>query len=1670
MSPFERLNCILSSQKKTVVRTLSTLSIAALLLGNIAPELGYSLPSLADEAVSAQMPNSLLENSRYIVVTQNGNSDPTIVSGCALSVTPASGIPAEPADIPCNLAQAITRANAATGIDPITIIFTSNTTTLPNHRVDLTANLPAISRTSGGRIIIDGAQPNNAKTILIDNSNTNHNGLDHFFLIQSPAGDDSVVTIQNMAFTGLRKSSAAAITTRNLSAGTLGTEIGQIEVKNNYFGTENGTDLLDYRVTKGINLFATNIVEETDFAPEFFIEDNYFYDVVSPIRLGGTADNTVCTRSVPTNQSLIEGNHIGLPVTGDIDVNHGTTHGSWSGAAIDICNLSGILIRANRIANSLGSKGEDIGIQAVDSSVVIDANTIGITAADPIVAEQTIYGYGIHLAGVFTNSGDGSLSIVSGNLIAGISNAAGCADRYDYTPAGKACGGTGIRLESSYGNLIYNNLIGAETTPNEGYGIEVEGTITTSTETGDTIHSPSHTNKIIHNSISYNQADGVHIAAIENTTELSIFDVNECTNDDANITNNCFNLIGQNFIHHNGRFNGDSSTMGEGDDSVTINAPQGGIGIDLRNDEDTIEQKYGATLTASGTTQDSDISVPNDGGDKDTGGNGVLNMPVIFGTGSTSTGSTVYEIHGHLPYNVNGKYWVEVFAVACPDPLSETESLAHEGCDTDSPSEVNQENNITYGQGYNFLCGTYIEKTTAAGSNWSCKPSDFATGVFAGGLVTATVTSLFPEEALIDYADLDFSNYLATLPFGGDVPRGLQYTCALFTQRFSNITSICPSGDETAYLDNDAMEVFSLGLLLDTSEFSQNIFLPPPSVNITKTLRTCTGSNAPSCSGNFLTNVARHPGEYVEFRIDIENSTGETIEADVGDVLPEGLTFESATCFLFNNQQTVPANARPSGGTACQSSITNNTNYGQAPISIDASRHALIYIVARVSPTTTATTLTNTATVVVEEFCPLEACSSSATITVSQAPGATVTKVIVNPSNNGTASTETLSGPTGNTAVDYRITATLRGITRESILSSGLEDNFPRTVGSNNATYSNCTYRMRINDGAFSTPVACNNASLINTATTPIIVWQGSNIPVSVGVNDTVIIEVNYRATVPALPAGATNAVLTNTATWNNPAHGALSARQATATLTITAPAPTGQFDLTKTVNPTTLTASATAQNVTYTITLTKPAGVVVPAFTWNDSFPGPLNNYSNCQVTVTQPAGTTVAGLTCATSLTGPLLVNSTSIPANVTQIRVTYTATLPANTTSSSPIVNNTVFGAEVNEDKIVETASATLTVNAASTSGTATPSITKKVNDNNVTGTNRSQEKVFKPGDTVNYTLTLLNSGQAAATNATVKDTLPVTLGAPAVDSTPTGTTGTVTGQILNVPSVTIPTGTTGVSVNYHTTVDSKSDFDLDEYDMDNNADPDKDDEFFISSDADLDPNITRSNNNHRREKDIVGKPDGKFVSLGKDGSLVIDLSTKLLVDGKGNDFAVLELDRIPDDTDKTDESYTVSVSQDNVTFKKIGSDNEDSNQFDLKKVNLTWIRYIKIEDTSSTVKASSPGSDIDAICLLNQGVQVPNRAELTYNGQTSSATANVVVDITSVFKKKADPSNCEEPEEQITPPPAPPLPSPPAPPAPVVQTPPPALPKTGPGMLLSLLGLLSAGTALFVHKKF
>lgn len=329
----------------------------------------------------------------------------------------------------------------------------------------------------------------------------------------------------------------------------------------------------------------------------------------------------------------------------------------------------------------------------------------------------------------------------------------------------------------------------------------------------------------------------------------------------------------------------------------------------------------------------------------------------------------------------------------------------------------------------------------------------------------------------------------------------------------------------------------------------------------------------------------------------------------------------------------------------------------------------------------------------------------------------------------------------------------------------------------------------------------------------------------------------------------------------------------------------------------------------------------------------------------------------------------------------------------------------------------------------------------------------DTVFEPGDSVQYRVTVTNSGNGAATALQIKDVLPANVSEWKNVQT---TAGTVSGSAgLTVDDLTLAANSS-VTITYTGQLKDSNDFSLRSWKLDSGAA--KDDNDFYPEQVVRARLATAGSD----EQAALGAMDQSSVSLGQGGSIILATSTKgkILVDGDGDDFC-LALGQ-----SDTNNRYRVSVAQVNqsANYEKLRSNSK--NCYDLSKADLPWIRYIKIEDQST----SPGGINLDAVCLLHVGGLLRNTVNVEQNNALlTSDIQDVAVDFTDVFDHSISASACATPKQAQVLAPAP-LPPPPAPV--VIPTPlPMVLPTTGSETPIAggLLSTLLVGVLYFMRKR-
>lgn len=1660
----------------------------------------------------------------FVYVNTDGYAGGSGFVGCSSYATatntfPPTLTPFDPTD--CDLGEAINWVNHFGDSDinlalnhslTVTIRFANNL-----QHINLTQNLPAI--TYPGRLTIDGQIDDGSplhKVILRDNtvsadSLPTSNTLDHFFRINTPSSffGDQELTITNFAFTALKKNTAVAITSDDSSTTTPpasnqttirenleSTSIHQLSITNNFFGSTNGSALdPNNLVATGIKL---GIYPSGESKPVINISNNNFFNTNSPVFIGagtlagafGTTPPKVCQDPLEANVS-INNNTIGLSFDKTVLTSTDESNGGWVGNAIETCHLSGIDISNNTIVNNNKSGLVALlppisnAILVTNSNGKIVDNDIGTVANHLPVQPNTltrIQGNGITVQDNYPIDSDRKTGIyITGNQINNLATKPGlyCAlspGSRRYAPIDNEstiCGGTGIVIEGSHDNWIYNNQIGSEKAPNQGYGVSIEGTWSNNTDTGVQTFKAGYQNKITANIISYNQADGIHIGTIHSMNSATTDADNlPCFSGD-NHTNNCENGISQNSIFRNG-----TSNVSNG----------GGIGIDLKGYGDT--EQTGASIDAtsiSSTNNDTDIA-GSIGSHSTNGGNHMFEAPGLYGPGGSSVQrSTAEEIRGYLKSNTPvGSYWIEVFQVDCPAYRTNTGPIntlisATSNCDTDSPSSTAQASGYSYGQGKSFLCGTLVTVSSAVVTDWQCNPSSFG-NASASGLVTATVAahrSLTGGRSSYGIVNSATSINFPSPATNAGILSDRRYTCAMAMSVMINI-SPCDSQPVTAVPSlNNRANTYIASFIDDTSEFSNNVFiqpLVPPTFTVNKTVTACTSPLI--CDDSpFSSSISAHPDQLVDFRIAITNTSSTDINTQLTDTVPTNITMQDGSCIYQQDLDTAtPARSDLTNGHDCSDGHPLTVNIS----GLQAGKTAVIFYQAVIGHTPGTEPIVNTAQVVSGGV----SHDSSATITLSNSgepsTGTTLTldKSITTEDHIGNPSNGTLVSSNTDQTVTYRILATATGYDSATIGNLTLQDNFPRSIGSHNATYSLCHVLVSVNSSrpAPAGDINCQNAASINTtADTPLTIFNGLRVlngleaPAVLNPSDIIEIEVTYTSTIPAnaLASGASAVDLNNVARWGENAVAVGDWQHSSTTLTIQAPGTTPPTatspTLTKLVRTCTGTTAASCQGSSFVSSLSNvPSGSTIE---YRLEVNNATASVANVTIQDNQPSNITfnqtsgscqfINSATSTLPLTGarPTTVSDCQFSGTnvhtITSIASTNHAYLFLLAQIGSAAAGSTVTNqAQLTTGCTLNcTSSAIIGVSTSPTAPSGTPIVvlTKRA-DNGVTTTDHSREKIYKLGDSVNYTLKLTNSG-GAATGISIQDTFSELLTNVSTDPLLSGISHSVSGNVLTLGTIAV-NNSLPLTIAYQGIIASKTNFDLGNFDLRKNTDPMKDDDFYLAKSTDiLDEDIISTNNNHHRSKDLLGAPDGKYLSLGQDGFVTLDLGTKLIVDGTGNDFALLQLNQTADDSDQTTESLTVEVSQDGNSFKKIQPQNNESYHYDLSKVNLSWIRFIKITDTSSAVKTKAPGVDLDAVCLIHIGVQLNNRAVMTVGSQSAFASAPITVDITKAFKETPDIENCTEVSSSSIATPSV-LPAPPAPSTPIapIKTPQPVAPPT------------------------
>lgn len=1122
--------------------------------------------------------------SNFIYVNTDGFAGGTTSVGCTLFTTSAGYPPTFSPfdDNNCDLGEAI---NLLNNLDPIfvnpsmvvTIRFAESLTT-----INLERNLPAI--TYAGQLEIDGQHDSAPGYTAIRDNTADSNTLDYFFRVTPNLSTflTQSIVIKKFAFIALKKGTAKAITTDDPTtpsntatngkvSGIEGAFLEALIIEDNFFGTRDGSSVDNANYLQGgvhINLYPLSVTGD----PTIRIQNNNFLNTNKPIFVG-TASVPVAS-VFPANQCqpkmtvflVIENNTIGLTSAGTTPAADLFDNSGWTDKAINVCNLNRPRIQNNAIANS--SKNVvlilflfNTAIYVKDSAADIQNNYIGVarpTVTEGFVAERArITGNGITIEG---NYSDVNRTFVTGNSIGNLtvpSTPTLCLHTPSrYAPRNSqstVCGGTGILIEGSENNWLYNNRIGSSEAPNQGYGISIEGSITTDPDTFESQFHASYRNKISANSISYNQADGIHINTITDVDHVHSDSSWPCTSTISGQSvhsNNCENGISHNTIFRNGTLNG---------------AEEGGIGIDLKAAGDS-EQKRSSSSSNSaiGTTNDTDLS--------DTissnGGNTMLGRPGLYGIGNTAAfRSTNNTIKGYLQTSLpTGDYWIEVFTVGCPAESSsptDVNSLASAtiNCDTDSPSPSSQSANQSMGQGKKFLCGVVVHKTSSALTNWECSPPQFDS-IVTSKLVTATIAQInAPSSAnRRNYGSLSGQFPVSSLDLG---LAGIRYNCELANLLMTNVTPC--DGQPNTMGRSLSPEAYILipQFLGNSSEFAQNIFLEEPTFTVSKTVATCSSSTV--CSSDFGSSAPAARNGFVDFRITITNTTNAGIvphlDLQVNDSIPSNLTIQNSSCIYQNNLTiNTPNRSDLDNSTVCPLSSPLLITLSH----LEAGKTAAIFLrtqIANSSPDSIANTVT-----VINVNQDNSERTSTATVSVEGSAAnnsLSLQKTITSPNTDSNPATETIISGNTEQTIQYQISADATGYDNATIANLRLQDNFPRLVGGQNIIYSLCRWTVQVNSDTLSSARDCQSSTetINSTNTTPIIIVSGSQIVAALGsrtlsTSDTLHIVATYTAAIPrnALGTGMATEEINNTATWGENAVPLEGHQRSHATLLVQAP------------------------------------------------------------------------------------------------------------------------------------------------------------------------------------------------------------------------------------------------------------------------------------------------------------------------------------------------------------------------------------------------------------------------------------------------------------------------------------------------------------------------------------
>ncbi len=1156
--------------------------------------------------------------------------------------------------------------------------------------------------------------------------------------------------------------------------------------------------------------------------------------------------------------------------------------------------------------------------------------------------------------------------------------------------------GSGLVLRNTLHSIVSENAIyrnGIEAATDSGNGVTLMCNRESETE-----YDGSMGNRIDHNTI-YNNADnGIQV-------QKSCADPNGQSGDFLAGTM-AFNAFLGNSIYANGFIDGDSPD---------------GISIDLEED---------ASVGGAAFTEENPYVSLNDTGDEDTGGNNMLNSPVIDGaTYNDVTG--VWSISGTVDdLNMGSGAIIELYQVGCAGDLS---SFSIENCDAD---RAEGETDYGYGEGKTFL-GRIVLPTTRDDNNWTADlPVDVG---FAGGLLTSTVTTTSMDDERCAMGVLDNSLYLNSDDF---LPENLACDTSEFGANFlatvsSNALTL---NSFVAYDPISQGQTQVIHLVLANSgntSFTNVAFSNQLPAGLSYIPESCVFSTSLDeetvipCELDGNTIVFEDAGDLpmspgTTYYVRLEATVDE--DADLGPVTNTGsvVTEPEYETDLISTKQFV-IEAYDSGSNpllTCTDPDATDTE-PNATFMIDDVAHSLATFNTTPHTATFEPTYASTGNA---EFAwewrldgTLIASGSGTTLEpqdIALTAGAHVVSFNVEDCNGDRdQDVVALSVVSGSTNTTLTLSKT---ITPTSPVRNG--DLVTVDIAAKSGSSSQNITALTLDDtftGLSSSVPVCNFAinTLPTSESSSCTVANNGNIALTLpngGLDAGDTVNIRYLATVSGTQGTYTNAVSYVSSTPALAATPASFAVEHEIIASPTACSGSETVDAELTVNeeatPSSTFAATAAGSFTFANSSTSGDGTITYHWFINDVL---------------------------QSSETGDSITRTLSTATEITLVKT------------------------DCNGSTDIDTVTVTF-----SASGTPGPfTVLKRTADN--------KDKYALSSRTVSYEVAITNTDTAAAHVYSLVDPIPnAFIAAVTVTDAAGGTEASAARQVI-VNNIPIAAGETAV-VEYTLTLESRSDFPLDGYDLDSSADEGDDDLYF---DAVNEASISTSGNSHSSTRAITGAPDGRYVSLGEDGEIIVELEAdKAVVDGSGDDFALYLVNNHSDDTDKASEDRRVSVSQDGEKYVRVSS---DDNGYDISRTRLSWIKFIKVEDMSSTVAAKAPGTDIDAVCILNVGVPVGANAQVTSGSTSHSASNQVYIDVTRAFDNPLRASDCAEPESNVTPLPTTAAPIikdartvelPPAPVATPTPTPAPVhLPKTGPEIAVAGIGTLITLGYFFRRRK-